>query len=576
MHRRRTRFRRSRDRYQRWLSGAGLFAIFAALAGIRSVGPTVVPDANNLDQVSGERGFAHIEYLLGPEELPHPSSSPENELVRQRLIAKLLEYGMEYEEQAGDSETGRLVNVLARRPGRVTARPILLVTHYDSCLVGPGAGDAMSCVGGLLETIRWLGKAPIESEVWFLFTDGEERGLLGAKQFVEQNQGRFKKPPLVFNFDARGSTGPSFMFQTGKDNYAMVSTFGNRLAQPNFTNSLMSPVYDQLPNGTDFTIFREAGWNGLNFALVYGAERYHTPDDTTANLSRHSVQHFANNTRRIIETLDGLPTDRWEDFSASEPATYFDILGGPVVRYPQRFDVFLVVLMCLFWFVAVIRSRIKRGVQRIPVIFLFLGSACVIVGSGLAGYIMSWFLRMLEVLENGFPEGLLWLCGGILFVCGVCMFIIGNAFFSRCTIANSRLAVLSVYSLLTLWVFIEVPGAAFTLLWPTLVLGIVCIVDQDTYWLDYTAVGLISMLWAPLVILFCGALGPNAGIILGLLLGIAGLPTMVLMSVLKRDRGGAVDDLLRSERLAELDLDENVSDSETGRYAFLSPRILGV
>ncbi len=47
-----------------------------------------------------------------------------------------------------------------------------------------------------------------------------------------------------------------------------------------------------LANSTDFTVFKEANWMGLNFALIGGAHRYHTLEDIllrTFRIDRYST-----------------------------------------------------------------------------------------------------------------------------------------------------------------------------------------------------------------------------------------------------------------------------------------------
>ena len=50
------------------------------------------------------------------------------------------------------------------------------------------------------------------------------------------------------------------------------------------SNSLYYFIYKLLPNDTDFTVFKAAGYEGLNFALIGDVERYHTPQDDFAHL----------------------------------------------------------------------------------------------------------------------------------------------------------------------------------------------------------------------------------------------------------------------------------------------------
>ena len=46
-----------------------------------------------------------------------------------------------------------------------------------------------------------------------------------------------------------------------------------------------------MPNDTDFSPFRDAGTQGLNFAGVDRASLYHQTYDTPANVSEATLQH---------------------------------------------------------------------------------------------------------------------------------------------------------------------------------------------------------------------------------------------------------------------------------------------
>ena len=56
-------------------------------------------------------------------------------------------------------------------------------------------------------------------------------------------------------------------------------------------NSLSYEIYKRLPNDTDLTVFKHAGYSGLNFAFIEGVINYHHATDTLQNLNRGSLQH---------------------------------------------------------------------------------------------------------------------------------------------------------------------------------------------------------------------------------------------------------------------------------------------
>ncbi len=79
---------------------------------------------------------------------------------------------------------------MARLPGRGNTRAFALMGHYDSVRYGPGAADNGASVAALLETARALRAGPpLSNDVLFVFTDGEETGLFGAKAFGHARNG---------------------------------------------------------------------------------------------------------------------------------------------------------------------------------------------------------------------------------------------------------------------------------------------------------------------------------------------------------------------------------------------------
>jgi hypothetical protein len=74
------------------------------------------------------------------------------------------------------------------------------------------------------------------------------------------------------------------------------------------TNSLFYVVYRQLPNDTDFTVFKKAGYQGFNFAFIGNVGRYHTPLDNVANADSGSIQHQGANGLAALTALANAPS----------------------------------------------------------------------------------------------------------------------------------------------------------------------------------------------------------------------------------------------------------------------------
>lgn len=321
-----------------WL--LALFVLLGLWGSIRYSGPTV--SRRDSAGVSGVRAIETLDMLLGDEQLPHPAGSKENQFVRVRLLHALNELNAQTWVLGltdGDGSRKDMANIVARIDGAPRGRPLILATHYDSSPLGPGAGDAGQCVAAILETLRVLKSQPSQYELWCLFTDGEERGLWGATDLVARKDLPWgSELPLVINFDARGDQGAALLYETHAHNLQAMRVAASALAVPRVSTSLMVNVYQRLPNGTDFTRFRKAGWAGWNFAVIDGAERYHTADDTIENLSLRSIQHFASHAINFIRKLDSLTADELRSIDDSEPGVFFDVLGQFLIVYPASWN----------------------------------------------------------------------------------------------------------------------------------------------------------------------------------------------------------------------------------------------
>src|SRR4030095_8333053 len=95
---------------------------------------------------------------------------------------------------------------------------------------------------------------------------------------------------LVLNFEARGNSGPSLMFETSTGNGWLMEQFAKAAPYPVAT-SLSYEIYKLLPNDTDFTIFKDAGFSGFNFSYIDGYAYYHSAIDSVETIDERSLQH---------------------------------------------------------------------------------------------------------------------------------------------------------------------------------------------------------------------------------------------------------------------------------------------
>lgn len=203
-------------------------AIWLSLASLRP--PAVVPATAPPAEFSAERAIRHLRVIARE---PHPPGSAAHAQVRSYILGQFAGLGLETQVQTATVVLGRwgspypaatVRNVLARLKGTGGGKALLLAGHYDSAPVSPGASDDGHSAAVLLETLRALRSGPrLARDVIFLLTDGEEAGLLGAAAFTEQHPWA-KEVGLVLNFEARGTSGPSFLSKPAR---RTVGWYGN-------------------------------------------------------------------------------------------------------------------------------------------------------------------------------------------------------------------------------------------------------------------------------------------------------------------------------------------------------------
>jgi hypothetical protein len=257
-------------------------------------------------QFSAERARSELTRLLG-DESPHPVGSPANRAVKERLIARLQDLGLEVDEQravgcgAHRAVCAPVENVVVDVPGE---RPdaIALLAHYDSVPPGPGAGDDGAGVATLVEVARTIALgAPYRNSVLFVFTDAEEVGLLGAEAFFAGHPDA-KRVRTVINLEGAGSAGPVRLFRTGAESGHVLTAFAATATMP-IAQSLTEEVFKRMPNDTDFSVALRAGLPGVDFAFVHERNHYHTPLDSIAELDLGTLQHHGENTLPLLRVL---------------------------------------------------------------------------------------------------------------------------------------------------------------------------------------------------------------------------------------------------------------------------------
>lgn len=428
--------------------------------------PTIVPASAAEEEFSAERAMEHV---LAISQEPHVTGSPEIHKVRDYILSELTHLGLNSETQVTlaqnplrEDEVALAENILARMPGTDSSRAIVIIGHYDTPPHSPGAGDDSTAVAAIIETARALtAGSPLDNDVVLLFSDAEESIIGGAN--AARKHPWLSEIGLVVNLEMRGSSGPVYMFETGPDNGWIIPEFAKAVPYP-ATSSLMRDVYGSMPNNTDFTAFRNAGFAGFNFSVLESSTTYHTPIDTAANLDPRSLQHHGSTLLGIARHFGDLELEN----PKAGDAVYFDVLGRTLIHYPGSLSIPLMILVLLL-FIGLVIFGVRKGNLTVKGIGQgFLAFLAVLV-SGPGVVTLLWFVIRAAanppiIQGDTYNSPLYFLGFGLLIVAiTVAMYSLFN---HKVNTANLAVGALLWWALLLLAITFIFPMANFFFLWP--------------------------------------------------------------------------------------------------------------
>lgn len=487
--------------------------------------PHSIPASAPAAEFSSGRALKHVELIAAK---PHPIGSLSHREVRDYLLQQLSTMGLNPEVQqtavvnrrrSSSINAATVENVVARLKGSGGGKALLLAGHYDSVPTGPGASDNAAGVATLLETARALkAHPPLQNDVIFLFTDAEEVGLLGARAFVNQHPWA-KDVGLVLNFEARGNSGPSIMFETSANNQWLIKGFGQAVPYP-VANSLTYEIYKLLPNDTDLSVFREANFAGLNFAYINGFTHYHSSLDTPGELNERSLQHHGSYALSLTRFFgnQNLAGEKGPD------AIYFDLFGLVLVRYPAQLAIALAVLSLLL-LVAVIYLGFRRGHLKLTGILFGYGVILMsLIVTPLIIMLIWWLVGGLQSARGLNTQALSYHQNLYLLSFVILTLAINATLYlwlqRKLSLANLAVGAAIWWALLTVLSSLLLPGASYLFIWPLLfyLIGLgYLMLDRDWQAKPVNSSVVMSLvalpalvMWSPVIFLIFAAMGFDA------------------------------------------------------------------
>ena len=368
-------------------------------------------------------------------------------------------------------------------PGK-SERTMALMAHYDSATVEAdenghqqitdgtslGAADDGYGVAAIVETLRALkaeGRQP-ENSLKIVITDAEEIGLVGARNEMRHHRADYDNVDLFLNLEARGMSGPAFMFETSPNNSAVAGYFLSHVEQP-ATGSLLPSLYARMPNTTDMAALIPEGFTVLNIAAIGEADHYHHATDAPRYVDHSTLQHYGDQVLGLTRAwaFDGqAPT-----LTADGDLHFFQLWRGLTVRYPAAVGTGLGCLAVIAALGAVaMRARSLRWKRVLGTVWGLTWRSAL--ASAAAGLVQLGAMAMKWAPESGLgPNPLLpWMfAGGALIGVGLTVrFVVRR--WKEGLGQEAVAAVLLLLAAVCVPLMVLVSGAAYVLVLPTLAL----------------------------------------------------------------------------------------------------------
>ncbi|MGL5694929.1 MAG: M20/M25/M40 family metallo-hydrolase, partial [Peptostreptococcaceae bacterium] len=467
-----------------------LLALVIAISSVIGFN-SLYPSKANYDDYTKVNVKNQMEHIKEIAKTPHSIFDKEaHDEVRDYLIKELKELDLEpqiykyddvYVERTKTNED--LENIYAEIKGKNDSY-IMLVTHYDSSQAKKeryaeedgslGAADAGYGLSTILETIRAIkeNNVTMNNGIKILITDGEEYGLIGAKEAVKEKE-IFENVNYLVNLEARGTKGPAIMFETSPNNAGIVDLYES--SEKPFSYSITPEIYRLLPNGTDFTVFLENNIPGINISVLDGLENYHTPNDKFESLNEDSMQHYGDQVLPIVTEFVSNEKYATSDALTSEDDSIFFIIGNVFVKYSKMINYGLLVAILACIVVLFKKFKIKNILAPLKYTLINLGYTVLVAGA-------SYGVSRLAAVINGRPYKITYLplikyeYAIILGV--IAISIIGYIFLIR-KVSNKLkekneyvLGSIILLFLLGIVLTIALPGGSYLFVFPALLIGI--------------------------------------------------------------------------------------------------------
>ena len=184
-----------------WSAHAGIGPNFRIMLVADDLQPINIQEI--VDQVDSLQVINYLSQIVGTR---HRTANPQHLIdVQEMLVSNFEAHNLDTRVQTFDFGTYKAQNIIGRMIGTDEENVNFIIDgHYDCVANSPGADDNGSAVAGVLEALRVLSNYSFQKSIKFIGFDLEEAGLIGSREYVQNNLNASETVAGVVNFEMIG------------------------------------------------------------------------------------------------------------------------------------------------------------------------------------------------------------------------------------------------------------------------------------------------------------------------------------------------------------------------------------
>jgi len=273
--------------------------------------------------INAEQLLKDIKYLSSDELRGREAGTPDARIARQYVLERFTKLRIppigrthlqEFSFTVRDKKTVEAANVIGYVKGKKNPDKYIVITaHYDHVGVRRGeiyngADDNASGTAALMAFAKYYSENPPNNTIVFIALDAEEKGLQGARHFVDNLPMKQEKILLNINMDMISRNDKNELYVAGFYHYPKLKPYVDAIQKKAKVKLLYGHDRPEL-KGNDWTSQSDHGaFHAKKIPFIYfGVEDhkdYHKPSDMFENIQPKFYVNAVETILMVVKSID--------------------------------------------------------------------------------------------------------------------------------------------------------------------------------------------------------------------------------------------------------------------------------